>query len=413
MQFLDEFKKGLMWGMLTSVDLFECNPKKIRSKQDIKEYVKQLCKKIDMKTFGETIVVRFGKDKRVQGYSMTQLIETSLISGHFAENTNSAYLDIFSCKYYNAEEVEDFSKKFFEAKKSESNITFRKMPEAAKNKLLDIPNSKNWFFESIEFNQGRALALKAKQLYSTQSSFQKIEVYNTNSFGKMLVLDGAIQLTQADEFAYHEMIVHPALNTHPKTEKVLIIGGADGGTARETAKHKTIKEIHLCDLDKKVVLTSKKFLPFTAAGLKDKRLSVFHKDGFKFLKEKENYYDVIIIDSTDPIGVGKILFSSKFFKLVFNSLKKDGIMVNQFQSMFYEKKLIKEITKTIKKIFPKFWYYYTLVPSYPSGTIGFGFASKKHSPLNPKNKNIKDLKYYNLEIHKASFVLPKFMEKIV
>jgi len=411
MQFADEFKKGRMWGMLSSIDLFECNPKKIRSEQDIKEYVKELCKKIDMKRFGETVTVRFGEDERVSGYSMTQLIETSLISGHFAEQTNTAYIDVFSCKQYNPKEVEKFSKKFFEAKKSEINITYRKMP--GKN-LPEIPNSANWFFETLETEKGRSVGIKGKKIYSNQSPFQNIEVYKTKPFGRMLALDGTIQLTEFDEFAYHEMIVHPALTTHPKPEKILIIGGADGGTAREIEKHKQVKEIHLCDLDKEVGNASKKFLPFVAKGLKDKRLTVFNEDGFKFLKNKKNYYDIIIVDSTDPVGPGKILFSSKFYKLVFNALKKDGLMVNQFETFYYMKKTIKGITKTIKKIFPKFWYYYALVPTYPSGSIGFGFASKKYNPLNAGTKKLKgNLKYYSKEIHKAAFVLPKFMEKVI
>jgi len=406
---MDEFKQGKMWGMVTSIDLFNCDPEKIRSSEEIKKYVKELCQKIDMKRFGETITVRFGEEKRVQGYSMTQLIETSLISGHFAEDTNSAYIDVFSCKYYDPEKVEEFTKEFFKAKKTETNIVFRKMPGTE----TEIPNTRNWFFESLEVKKGRALGLKAKQIYSKQSSYQKIEAYKTDSFGKMLVLDNTVQLTEKDEFAYHEMIVHPALFVHPKPEKVLVIGGGDGGTIREITKHKEVKEIHLCDLDKEVVLTAKKFLPFTAKAFKDKRVQIFYEDGFEFLKKRNDYYDIIIVDSTDPVGPGKILFSSKFYKLVFDSLKKDGILINQLEIMFYDYGFITKTSEKIKKLFPKFSYYYTLVPTYPSGAIGFGFASKKYNALNPKKKKITgNLKYYTKEIHKASFVLPKYAEKL-
>lgn len=409
MQFMDEFKQGKMWGMVTSIDLFNCDPEKIRSSEEIKKYVKELCQKIEMKRFGETVTVRFGEEKRVQGYSMTQLIETSLISGHFAEDTNSAYIDVFSCKYYDPEKVEEFTKEFFKAKKIETNIVFRKMPGTE----TEIPNTKNWFFESLEVKKGRALGLKAKQIYSKQSPYQKIEVYNTDSFGKMLILDRTVQLTEKDEFAYHEMIVHPALFVHPKPEKILVIGGGDGGTIREITKHKEVKEIHLCDLDEEVVLTAKKFLPFTAKAFKDKRLQIFYEDGFEFLKKRNDYYDIIIVDSTDPVGPGKILFSSKFYKLVFDSLKKDGILINQLEIMFYDYDFITKTSEKIKKIFPKFSYYYTLVPTYPSGAIGFGFASKKYNALNPKKKKINgNLKYYTKEIHKASFVLPKYAEKL-
>lgn len=414
MQFTEEFKAGRVWGLLTSIDLFNCNPKKIRSAKEIKKYVRELCKKIEMKRYGETIAVRFGREERVKGYSMAQLIETSLISGHFAEQTNSAYIDIFSCKYYDPIKAEKFSKEFFKAKRVESSFTIRKMPWAKKQKTLEIPNPKDWFFESPDIGKSFSLALKGKQVYYKRSPFQKIEVYKTKSFGKMLALDNVIQLTEADEFAYHEMIVHPALFVHLKPEKVLVIGGGDGGTIREIAKHSDVKEIHLCDLDEEVVLASKKFLPFTAKGFKDKRVEVFHEDGFRFLKGRENYYDVIIIDSTDPIGPGKALFTSEFYKSVFNSLQKDGIMVNQLENIFLYKKLINNTSKKIKKLFPKFNYYFTLVPTYPGGNIGFGFASKKFNALKPKNKKIKgSLKYYSAQIHKASFVLPKFAEKLL
>jgi len=413
MQFVDEFKAGRLWGMLTSIDLFDCSPEKIRSEKEIKKYVIELCKRIDMKRFGPTYTVRFGEEERVKGYSMMQLIETSNISGHFAERTNSAYIDIFSCKYYDPFKAEQFSKKFFGAKRAESYFTVRRMPWAKEQKRIEIPNPRDWFFETLEFNRGVSLSLKAKQVYSKKSPYQNIEVYKTKAFGRMLVLDGAIQLTESDEFAYQEMLVHPALFTHPKPEKVLVIGGGDGGILREVEKHSDVKEIDLCEIDEEVVLTAKKFLPFTASGFKDKRANIFYEDGFRFLKGRKNHYDVIIVDSTDPIGPAKVLFSPKFFKLIKNSLKKDGIMVNQSEGIFYRLKFIAETAKKIKKIFPKYWYYYTMVPTYPSGTIGFGFASKKYSPIKPRKKKLKgSLKYYSEEIHKSAFVLPKFAENL-
>ncbi len=411
MQLKNEFKEEKAWGLLTSIDLFECNPKKIRSKKEIKKYAKKLCELIEMKRFRETTAVRFGQDKKVQGYSMIQLIETSLISGHFAENTNSAYIDIFSCKYYDAQKAEQFTKKFFEAKKTESNLLIRKMPSAFKKE--ELPNPRNWFFERLEIKQGQSLAVKGKQIYSKKSSFQNIEVYDTKAFGRMLVLDGIIQTTEKDEFTYHEMIVHPAIHVHSNPKKVLIIGGGDGGTAREIEKHPEVKEIHLCDLDKQVIETAKKFLPFTAEGFKNEKLKVFNEDGFKFLKRKKNYYDIIIVDSTDPIGPGKNLFKKNFYELVYASLKSEGIMINQFENFFELKEFVKETSKKIKKVFPILKYYYTLTPSY-GGLIGFGFASKKFNPLEFKEKKLKGkLKYYSPAIHKSAFVLPKFAENLV
>jgi spermidine synthase len=245
---------------------------------------------------------------------------------------------------------------------------------------------------------------------SKKSKYQKIELYNTEKFGKVLLIDGIIMLTEADEFAYHEMIAHVPLSIHPLAKKVLIIGGGDGGAAREILKH-DIEELDICEIDSDVIDICKKYLPTLANSFDDKRVKVIHKNGADFIKDKKEEYDVIIVDSTDPIGPGKELFTEEFYISLYKALKKEGIAVTQSESMFYDKDVIKELFSFSKKLFPIVKYYYTLVPSYPSGMIGFSLCSKKYDSFN--DKGIKGLKYYNADMHKASFKLPSFMEKII
>ncbi len=268
-----------------------------------------------------------------------------------------------------------------------------------------------WFEEKLEVEEGRVLKVRYKKLLkSVKSVFQKIDVYETDAFGKMLVHDEVIMLTEFDESHYHEMIVHPALLTHPNPEKVLIIGGGDGGTMREVLKHKEVKEAHLCEIDKMVVDVCKEFFPNLSKSFDDKRAKLFFEDGAKFVEQRKDYYDVIIVDSSDPIGPAEVLFQEKFYNDMFNSLKDDGIVITQSESFIYHKDIIENIASFSKRIFPYYSYYYTLVPTYPSGLIGFSFCSKKYDPLKDLNeeriKDLGNLKYYNKGIHYSAFNLP-------
>ncbi len=270
----------------------------------------------------------------------------------------------------------------------------------------------NWFEEKLEVKEGRVLKIKYKKLLkSVKSEFQKIDVYDTYSFGKMLVHDEVIMLTEFDESHYHEMIVHPALFTHPNPQRVLIVGGGDGGTMREVLKHKEVKEAHLCEIDKTVVDVCKEFFPNLSKSFNDKRAKLFFEDGAKFVEEKKSHYDVIIVDSSDPIGPAEVLFKEKFYRDMYNSLKDDGIVITQSESFIYHKNIIEDIARFSKKIFPFYSYYYTLVPTYPSGLIGFSFCSKKYNPLKDLNetriKTFENLKYYNEKIHYSAFNLPQ------
>ena len=226
-----------------------------------------------------------------------------------------------------------------------------------------------------------------KEIYTTISKYQKINFFDTKDFGRVFTLDGIIMSTEKDEFIYHEMITHVAMAVNPKIKKVLVIGGGDGGTVRELVKYKNILFINMVEIDELVVDLCKKYFKKTSSKLNDKRVNIFFKNAINFIKKDPIKYDLIIIDSTDPIGPGKDLFSEEFYKNCFDRLNENGIMINQHESPYYKKdrKMVIDIHNNIKKIFPIAKIYQFHMPTYPSGHWLFGFSSKKLDPI----KNIK------------------------
>ena len=230
----------------------------------------------------------------------------------------------------------------------------------------------------------------------------------------MLVLDGVIMCTEWDEHAYHEMLAHVPMFTHPHPERVLVVGGGDGGTIREVLKHPSVKEAILCEIDEHVIRLSKKHLPALASSLDDPRVKIMCEDGAKFVRENKNAFDIILVDSSDPIGPATVLFSEEFYSSMRDSLRDGGIAATQSESFFYHGDIVQKLTGYAKKLFPIPGYYFTVVPTYPSGIIGFTFCSKKYHPLNNiDEKRIAELapklRYYNAAIHRGSFALPTFI----
>jgi spermidine synthase len=276
--------------------------------------------------------------------------------------------------------------------------------------------SQLWFEEMLELNAGRTLKIKINCLIEQcDSPFQRIEIYETKPFGRMLVLDGVIMCTEWDEHAYHEMITHVPLCVHPSPRRVLVIGGGDGGTVREVLRHPGVQLVHLCEIDGEVVRLSKKHLPSLASALDDPRVTVYNEDGAKFVQERKGGYDVIIVDSSDPIGPAEVLFSEEFYVSMKESLGDDGIAVTQAESFFYHGDIVHRLTGFARKHYSVPGYYFTVVPTYPSGVIGFTFCSKKYDPLRDFNEEkakslLPKLKYYNPGIHRGSFALPSFIK---
>lgn len=273
-----------------------------------------------------------------------------------------------------------------------------------------------WLTE--EQSEGVRFSLKIdKHIYSKQSKFQKIDIFDTKTFGRVFTLDGIIMTTEKDEFIYHEMITHVPMSVNTNIKNILVIGGGDGGTVRELVKYKNIVKIDMVEIDEEVVIAAKEYLKFTSCGLEDKRVNLYFEDGINFVEKTKEKYDLIIVDSTDPIGPGEGLFTTEFYNNCYKILNEEGILVNQSESPYYinnAKELVRAVNK-IKKIFPIAEIYQYNMPTYGSGHWLFGFASKKYNPVENIKQIEKDFetKYYNFDIHKASFSLPNYVKKMI
>jgi len=269
-----------------------------------------------------------------------------------------------------------------------------------------------WFSEYQTKNLKLSFRVK-KVLYTKQSKYQQISVYETEDFGRILTLDDVVMLTTKDEFIYHEMISHVPLLAHGNASKVLVIGGGDGGTVRELLKH-PVKEVNLVEIDKEVVETSKEFFPSVSCGLTDPRVKIFYEDGIEFVKKNKGY-DVIIVDSTDPIGPAVGLFSHEFYNNVSEALNENGIMVAQTETPILFGDLIKKIYKDMSSAFPYTNLYTAVVPTYPGAFWTFTMGSKTINHISKEISSLPllDTKYYTRELHKSYFVLPPFVKNLI
>ena len=274
-----------------------------------------------------------------------------------------------------------------------------------------------WFTEQHTPNVRFSIKVD-RQLFSEISEFQRVDVFDSSEFGRILVLDGRIMITERDEFIYHEMITHVPLCVNQNIKKVLLVGGGDGGSARELLKYDSIVKIDLVETDETVVRACKRYIPQTATCLDNNRVEIFVTDALKFIRRKTNEYDLIIVDSTDPFGIGEGLFTKEFYGNCFNALKNDGIMVNQHENPFYSRDAaaMQRAHKRIASSFPIVRVYQIHIPTYPAGQWLFGFASKKFNPTNDVNfdawnaLNIQT-NYYNTKIHVGAFALPTYVIK--
>ncbi|NFG60483.1 polyamine aminopropyltransferase [Clostridium sp. CMCC3677] len=259
-----------------------------------------------------------------------------------------------------------------------------------------------------------------RELYSEQSDFQRIDILESREFGRIFTLDGLMMVTEKDEFIYHDMIVHVPMATNPNIKNVLVIGAGDGGTIRELTRYKTIEKIDMVEIDERVVEVCKKYLPKTACKLDEERVNIVYEDGLRFVRNKENEYDLIIVDSTDPFGPGEGLFTKEFYGNCYKALGKDGILVNQHESPYYEyyAKSMKDAHEKIQGLFKVNKVYQAHIPTYPSGHWLFGFASKKYDPIEDLDAELWNklgikTKYYNTDLHVGCFALPTYVEELL
>lgn len=250
-------------------------------------------------------------------------------------------------------------------------------------------------------------------VYSEETPYQSLSIVDTIELGRALVLDGVVQTTVKDEFYYHEMIAHVPLFTHPEPQQVLIVGGGDGGTAREVLKHKSVKRVDLVEIDERVIAACKKYLPEVSCSFDDPRMNVIIADGVKYMREPGDEYDVIIIDSPDPVGPAVKLFCEDFYKNVYNSLKPDGLLVAQTDSPCFDAAFFQKIYWRISAQFPLTRVYLSCVPGYMSGFWSFTVGSKKYDPVRDYRREPVSTRYYTPELHRASFALPRFIEELL
>lgn len=259
-----------------------------------------------------------------------------------------------------------------------------------------------------------------RQLYGEDTEYQRIDVFESKEFGRFISCDGTIVFSEKDEFVYDEMIVHVPMAVHPLVRKVLVIGGGDGGVARELSRYPEIEAIDVVESDPEFIEVCRKFFPDNAIGLDDSRVSVFKADGLRFLRSNVNVYDLIINDAIDPLGHAAGLFTKEFYGNCFRALKEDGIMVYQHGSPFYDEdeETCRAMHRKASHSFPVSRVYHAHIPTCPSGYWLFGFASKKYHPLKDFNAAKWDARgittwYYSSHLHKGAFMLPKYVEDML
>jgi spermidine synthase len=257
---------------------------------------------------------------------------------------------------------------------------------------------------------------------TTQPAFsipQDIMVFDSATYGRVLILDGVIQLTERDEFAYQEMIAHLPMFAHPNPQNVLIVGGGDGGVLREVCRHKGVKRVVMCEIDQRVVEVSKQFFGTTmATAYSDPRATVHYMDAAVYMKDHKNEFDVIIVDSSDPVGPAETLYTSAFYQDMYGALREGGVVCTQGECQYLHLELIRKVMEDAKALYPVVDYAYSCVPTYPDGQIGYIIATKAkggdvlRTPKRPVPEDMRQsLRYYNEQIHEAAFVLPQFAAK--
>jgi len=269
------------------------------------------------------------------------------------------------------------------------------------------------FFEKDPYSPVQYVYEVEKVLYKGRSNFQDIMVIENPFFGKMLILDGVVQITEKDEFFYHEMLVHVLMHSHPDPQNIIVIGGGDGGAVREVLKHKSVKKIYFVEIDEEVINVSKRFFPQVACGIDDERVEIKCMDGAEFVRGRDSDIDVIIVDSTDIIGFAKSLFTVEFFKSVKNSLTKDGMFVTLSESLHFHKDMVIDVQEELRLIFPVVDLYTAPLATYAGNWWTFSAASKNLNIREMRRSFEIETKYFDDEIYQQAFLPPKIYEKLI
>ncbi|MBI2847246.1 MAG: polyamine aminopropyltransferase [Chloroflexi bacterium] len=250
-------------------------------------------------------------------------------------------------------------------------------------------------------------------LYKGKSGCQEIVVFENDHFGRVLALDGVVQLTERDEFFYHEMLAQVALHVHPSPASVLIVGGGDGGTLREVLKHREVKSVTVVELDGQVIEVCKNFLPSLSSGFQDSRVKVLEGEGARFLAETSEKFDIILVDCTDPVGPAQGLFTDAFFQSVEKALGRDGIFVVQTESLHFHRPFVADVQRRLVRVFPIVELYTASLATYAGNWWSFSIASKKCNPSEPQRKCRVPTRLYSEEVHRHAFLPPGLRSKLI
>ena len=273
-----------------------------------------------------------------------------------------------------------------------------------------------WITEAAN-GYGQTIEVK-ECLCSLRSKFQKIEIFETVKLGRLLLLDGIIQLTDSDEFVYHEMLANLPFYAHSGVPRsALVVGGGDGGVLRELGRHPELERLDICEIDGEVIAAAKEFLPRTSCGYDDSRVTVYVADGSEFIRKHRGEYDLIIVDSTDPGGPGEPLFGADFYANLKAALRPDGVIASQSESPFLLPEVVRQLNVAAKRNFGYVAYAGFAVPTYPTGMIGACVASDGRDVTTPDRpvppELVKLLRYYSSEVHAAAFTLPGFVKDLL
>lgn len=415
------------------VEYYDCSPDALNDVVHIEKSMEGAARDA-----GATIINSTFHHFSPYGVSGVVVIEESHLAIHTWPEYGYASVDLFTCgdtvdPWISYQILKDAFKaghgSAMELKRGEMALLTRKnfdvkqlRDEKSSEKGTPIRTRDVWFTER---DDKIALSLKHDgKLYDVQSDYQRVEVYNTQAYGNMLTLDGMVMTSEKDEYVYHEMITHIPTLTHPNPKRALIIGGGDGGTAREMLKHESLDEVVMVEIDEKVIEACKQHLPSIASALDDPKLNLIVDDGIKYVKAAtEGSFDIVIVDSTDPVGPAEGLFSVDFYKEVYRILSEDGIMITQSESPRFNNKVFKEIYEVYRTIFgkDKVHCYLAYIPTYPTGMWSFSYSTKgnAHPTANFDKEKSKvfaethDLSYYNEEIHESAFALPNFVKRMI
>jgi len=267
-----------------------------------------------------------------------------------------------------------------------------------------------WAYERQTPNLTIGLRVK-EVLRHERSPYQELLVVDTVEFGRVLFLDDCIMFTEKDEFFYHEMITHVPLCAHPDPRSVLIVGGGDGGTLREVLKHRTVQRAVLCDIDERVTQATRDFFPTLATGLDDPRTEIRHEDAIPYTASQTGSFDVIIVDSTDPVGPAQGLFEEPFYRSLKEALRPGGIVVVQAESPLVFRNIVQRVVQGLRAVFPATSAYLGPTPTYPGGLWTYG-AGLMEGDLMPRRHPRLETKYYTPAIHEAALLMPPFMDNL-